>query len=90
MFVVLMFHNPIITPINREAFWGGRVFRVRAEDGVGFSTPREVQELGRVLTRIIAGDTKVDLSGLPEERRETIERTMDEGGKMKDEESNEL
>jgi len=38
------------------------------------SVPAEMRELGRVLSRILAGDTNADLSGLREEWREMIER----------------
>jgi hypothetical protein len=40
------------------------------------SAPKEVQELGRVLQRIMAGVKDVDLSGLPEEWREVIQRLV--------------
>ena len=36
------------------------------------SAPKEVQELGRVLSRIMIGDKNVDLSGLPEEWAEAV------------------
>jgi len=40
------------------------------------SVPAEMRELGRVLSRILAGDAKVDLSGLREEWREMVEKRM--------------
>jgi hypothetical protein len=36
--------------------------------------PAEVRELGRVLSRLMAGDARVDLSALPREWREAVER----------------
>ena len=45
------------------------------------SAPREVQELGKVLQRIMLGDKNVDLSGLPKEWVEVIEK--DEGQKTR-------
>jgi tetratricopeptide (TPR) repeat protein len=36
------------------------------------SVPAEIRELGRVLSRILVGDTKVDLSSLPREWAELI------------------
>ena len=42
------------------------------------SAPKKIQELGRVLTQIMAGVKGMDLSGLPEEWREMIERMKDE------------
>jgi hypothetical protein len=38
------------------------------------SAPKEVQELGRVLQRIMIGDKNVDLSGLPEEWAEAVRK----------------
>jgi len=40
------------------------------------SVPAEMRELGRVLTRIMAGDTQVDLSALRSELREAVEMAM--------------
>ena len=40
------------------------------------SVPAEMRELGRVLSRILAGDTKVDLSALTRELREAVEREL--------------
>ena len=45
------------------------------------SAPREVQELGKVLQRIMLGDKNMDLSGLPKEWVEVIEK--DEGQKTR-------
>jgi hypothetical protein len=38
------------------------------------SAPKEVQELGRVLQRIMLGEKNVDLSGLREEWREAVRK----------------
>ncbi len=43
------------------------------------SVPAEVRELGRVLQRIMIGDRNVDLSSLPREWAEMIQRMKDEG-----------
>jgi hypothetical protein len=40
------------------------------------SAPKEVQELGKVLQRVMLGARNVDLSGLPEEWREVIQRLV--------------
>lgn len=40
------------------------------------NAPAEIRELGRVLVRIMAGDTKVDLSGLPARLAETVSNNM--------------
>lgn len=40
------------------------------------SAPKEIQELARVLSRILAGDTKVDFSRLPSELREAVEKAL--------------
>ena len=42
------------------------------------SVPAEVRELGRVLQRIMIGDKNVDLSSLPKEWAEAVERTIHE------------
>jgi hypothetical protein len=42
------------------------------------SVPAEMHELGRVLQRIMIGDKNVDLSSLPREWAEMIERMRDE------------
>jgi hypothetical protein len=42
------------------------------------SAPKELQELGRVLQRIILGERNVDLSSLPREWAELIQRMKDE------------
>ena len=42
------------------------------------SVPAEVRELGRVLQRIMIGDRNVDLSSLPREWAEAVERTVRE------------
>jgi hypothetical protein len=42
------------------------------------SAPKELQELGRVLQRIMAGVKDVDLSGLPEEWAEAVRRAIRE------------
>jgi hypothetical protein len=44
------------------------------------SVPAEMRELGRVLSRIMVGGTKVDLSGLMEEMREAVEKAIREYG----------
>ncbi|MCQ3938424.1 MAG: hypothetical protein DPW18_15450 [Chloroflexi bacterium] len=41
-------------------------------------TPKELQELGRVLQRIMLGDKNVDLSSLPREWAEVVEKTIHE------------
>jgi hypothetical protein len=41
------------------------------------SVPAEVRELGRVLSRMLAGDRKVSLSNLPEDIREIIRKALD-------------
>ena len=41
------------------------------------SAPREVQELGRVLQRIMLGDKNVDLSGLREEWAEAVRKALE-------------
>ena len=53
------------------------------------SVPAEVRELGRVLSRIMVGDTKVDLSGLPDWLAEAVRKELGQccvracfGGKM--------
>ena len=40
------------------------------------NVPAEMRELGRVLSRILAGDTQVDLSALTRELREAVEREL--------------
>jgi len=40
------------------------------------SVPAEMRELGRVLQRIMIGDKNVDLSSLPKEWAEAVERAM--------------
>ena len=40
------------------------------------SVPAEMPELGRVLTRIMAGDMNADLSALTSELREAVEKAM--------------
>ena len=40
------------------------------------SVPAEVRELGRVLSRIMVGDTKVDLSGLPDWLAEAVRKEL--------------
>jgi len=40
------------------------------------SVPAEMRELGRVLQRIMIGDRNVDLSSLPKEWAEAVERAM--------------
>jgi tetratricopeptide (TPR) repeat protein len=42
------------------------------------SAPQELQQLGRVLQRIMLGDRNVDLSSLPMEWAELVERTVHE------------
>jgi hypothetical protein len=42
------------------------------------SAPKELQELGRVLQRIMLGDRNMDLSSLPKEWAELIQRMKDE------------
>jgi hypothetical protein len=42
------------------------------------SVPAEMRELGRVLSRIMIGDRNVDLSSLPREWAEVIQRMKDE------------
>jgi hypothetical protein len=39
--------------------------------------PAELRELGRVLSRIMVGDTKMDLSGLTNELAEVIKKAME-------------
>jgi hypothetical protein len=43
------------------------------------SAPQELQQLGRVLQRIMLGERNVDLSSLPREWAEVIQRMKDEG-----------
>ncbi len=43
------------------------------------NAPKEVQELGRVIQRVMLGARNVDLSSLPREWGEAIERLKDEG-----------
>ncbi len=43
------------------------------------SAPKELQELGRVLQRIMLGERNVDLSSLPREWAELIQRMKGEG-----------
>jgi hypothetical protein len=43
------------------------------------SVPAEMRELGRVLQRIMLGERNVDLSSLPREWAELIQRMKDEG-----------
>jgi hypothetical protein len=43
------------------------------------SAPKELQELGRVLQRIMLGERNIDLSSLPREWAELIQRMKDEG-----------
>jgi hypothetical protein len=38
------------------------------------SVPAEMRELGRVLSRILVGDVKADISNLPEDIREIIRK----------------
>ena len=40
------------------------------------SFPAEVCELGRVLSRIMVGDVRVDLSGLPDGLREAVRKEL--------------
>jgi hypothetical protein len=40
------------------------------------SVPAEVRELGRVLQRIMIGDKNVDLSSLPREWAEAVEKAL--------------
>ena len=40
------------------------------------SVPAEMRELGRVLQRIMIGDKNADLSSLPKEWAEAVERAM--------------
>lgn len=40
------------------------------------NVPAEMRELGRVLTRILAGDTKVDLSGLPNNLADAVRAAL--------------
>ena len=42
------------------------------------SVPAEMRELGRVLQRIMIGDKNADLSSLPKEWAELIQRMKDE------------
>lgn len=42
------------------------------------SAPKELQELGRVLQRVMLGERKVDLSGLPEAWAEEIKKAIHE------------
>ncbi|MEW6085477.1 MAG: hypothetical protein AB1607_12865 [Chloroflexota bacterium] len=42
------------------------------------SAPEELQELGRVLQRIMIGDRNVDLSSLPREWAEMVKKTIHE------------
>lgn len=42
------------------------------------SAPKELQELGRVLQRIMIGDRNVDLSSLPREWAEAVKKTIHE------------
>lgn len=53
-------------------------FNAAQKMAVDSSAPREVQELGKVLKQIMAGMKDVDLSGLPEEWREMVERAVHE------------
>jgi hypothetical protein len=41
------------------------------------SVPAEMRELGRVLQRIMIGDTKVDLSALPPELADFIQKELE-------------
>ncbi len=42
------------------------------------SAPKELQELGRALQRIMIGDRNVDLSSLPREWAEAVRKAMEE------------
>jgi hypothetical protein len=42
------------------------------------SVPAEVRELGRVIQRVMLGDTNVDLSSLPREWAEAVRRAVHE------------
>ncbi len=55
-----------------------RSFKSAQKMAVDSSAPREVQELGRVLSRIMLGDKNVDLSGLREEWAEMVKKAIHE------------
>ncbi len=51
-------------------------FKSAQKTAADSSVPAEMRELGRVLSRIMAGDTKVDLSALPPEYVELIKKEL--------------
>jgi len=51
-------------------------FKAAQKMAADSSISAEMRELGRVLSRIMAGDTKVDLSGLPEEWAKVVLMSM--------------
>ena len=51
-------------------------FKSVQEMAADASVPAEMRELGRVLSRIMAGDTKVDLSALTSQLREAVEKEL--------------
>ena len=43
-----------------------------------FNAPEELRALGKVLQRIMIGDTKVDLSSLPPELADQVRKALEE------------
>ncbi len=71
---VVSFPPPFV--LFRMGEVGRGFFKSAHQMAADSSVPVEMRELGRVLSRILAGDTNADLSGLPDEWREAVKKSM--------------
>ncbi|MFZ1471741.1 MAG: hypothetical protein WAV79_02330, partial [Anaerolineae bacterium] len=57
---------------------GGQLFTAMQQLAVNTGQPAELRALGRVLVRILVGDSKPDLAGLPEDLTQAVQALLAE------------